>query len=265
MRFTSIASGSSGNCTYVGSDNTHILVDAGVSKKRIEEGLCRLDLGFDDISAIFVTHEHTDHIAAIRTILKKHHIPVYATEGTITGIRNSDKKGEIDFSSFVTVSADEAVVVGDMIINPMKISHDALEPCGYRVYCGDKKVGIATDLGCYDQYTVSALSGCDALLLEANHDVRMLQTGPYPYVLKSRILGDKGHLSNEKSGELLCSLLNEKMKGIFLGHLSKENNLPELAYETVRVEIEMGDNPYHGNDFPIMVAERSCISPIIEF
>jgi phosphoribosyl 1,2-cyclic phosphodiesterase len=265
MRFTSIASGSSGNCTYIGSDNTHILVDAGISKKRIEEGLCGLDLTLNDISAIFVTHEHVDHISAIRTILKKYQIPVYATKGTIEGIRYSDKKNEMADCEFIPVKVDEAVVVGDMIINPMHISHDALEPCGYRVYCGDKKIGVATDLGCYDEYTIKALSGCDALLLEANHDVRMLQTGPYPYRLKTRILGDRGHLSNEKSGELLCSLLNEKMKGIFLGHLSKENNLPELAYETVRVEIEMGDNPFHGNDFPIMVAERSQLSPVLEF
>ncbi len=265
MRFTSIASGSSGNCTYVGSDNTHILVDAGISKKRIEEGLGQLQLSLSDISAIFVTHEHVDHISAIHTILKKYDIPIYATAGTIKGIRNSDKKNEMADKEFITVSADNAVVVGDMIINPMTISHDALEPCGYRVYCGEKKVGIATDLGCFDDYTISSLKGCDALLLEANHDVRMLQTGPYPYQLKTRILGDRGHLSNEKSGELLCSLLHDKMKGIFLGHLSKENNLPELAYETVRVEIEMGDNPFHGNDFPLMVADRSNLSKVLEF
>ncbi len=265
MRFTSIASGSSGNCTYIGTDNTHILVDAGISKKRIEEGLRDLDLCLDDIDAIFVTHEHTDHISAIHTILKKHNIPIYGTAGTIMGIKNTDKKNEMESKEFITVKADKAVILGDMVIDPMTISHDALEPCGYRVYCGDKKIGIATDLGCFDEYTVDCLKGCDALLLEANHDVRMLQTGPYPYHLKSRILGDKGHLSNERSGELLCRLLHDKMKGIFLGHLSKENNMPELAFETVRVEIEMGDNPFHGNDFPIMVADRSKISPVIEF
>ena len=265
MRFTTIASGSSGNCTYIGSENTHILVDAGISKKRIEEGLGELDLSLRDINAIFVTHEHTDHIAAIRMILKKHDIPVYATGGTIEGIRESDKKGEIDFSEFVRVYADQPVTVGDMIINPMRISHDALEPCGYRIFCGGKKIGVATDLGCYDEYTVRSLEGSDALLLEANHDVRMLQTGPYPYRLKSRILGDKGHLSNDKSCELLLRLLHDGMKGVFLGHLSKENNMPELAYETVRVGIEMADNEYHGNDFNIMVAKRSALSPVIEF
>jgi phosphoribosyl 1,2-cyclic phosphodiesterase len=265
MRFTSIASGSSGNCTYVGSDNTHILIDAGVSKKRIEEGLNQLDLTLSDIGAIFVTHEHVDHISALHTILKKYNIPIYATGGTIAGIRNSDKKNEMSCSRFIQVFADKKVEVGDMIIDPMTISHDALEPCGYRIYCEGKKVGVATDLGCYTDYTVNCLKDCDALLLEANHDVRMLQTGPYPYQLKRRILGDKGHLSNEKSGELLCRLLNDRIKGIFLGHLSKENNLPELAYETVRVEIEMGDNPFSANDFPLMVAKRSELSPVLEF
>ncbi|MCR5558021.1 MAG: MBL fold metallo-hydrolase [Butyrivibrio sp.] len=265
MRFTSIASGSSGNCTYVGSDNTHILIDAGVSKKKIEEGLNGLDLSLSDIDAIFVTHEHVDHIAALHTILKKYKIPIYATNGTIRGIRKSDKKEEMLLSEFIPVKVDQMIALGDLQINPMTISHDANEPCGYRIYHGNKKIGVATDLGCYTDYTVECLTGCDALLLEANHDVRMLQTGPYPYQLKRRILGDMGHLSNEKSGELLCKLLHDNMKGIFLGHLSKENNLPELAYETVRVEVEMGDNPYHGNDFRIMVAERSQLSPVLEF
>ncbi len=265
MRFTSIASGSSGNCTYIGSENTHILIDAGVSKKRIEEGLKGLDLCLGDIDGIFVTHEHVDHIAALHTILKKFDIPIFATSGTIDGIRYSDKKSEMVDARFIPVAVDKEISIGDMIVNPMTISHDANEPCGYRVFCGDKKVGVCTDLGCYTDYTVDCLTGCDALLLEANHDVRMLQTGPYPYQLKRRILGDTGHLSNEKSGELLCKLLNDKMKGIFLGHLSKENNLPELAYETVRVEIDMGENPYHSSDFPIIVANRSELSPVMVF
>ncbi len=265
MRFTSIASGSSGNCTYIGSDNTHILIDAGVSKKRIEEGLKSLELTLSDISAIFVTHEHTDHIAALHTILKKFDIPIYATGGTIQGIKASDKKAEMVNSRFVQVMADKEVLVGDMKINPMTISHDANEPCGYTVFVGDKKIGVATDLGCYDDYTVNRLSDCDALLLEANHDIRMLQTGPYPYVLKARILGDKGHLCNEKSGELLSKLINNKLQGVFLGHLSKENNLPELAYEAVRVELQMNDSLKFNDGFPIMVADRSAISTVLEF
>ena len=265
MRLASLSSGSSGNSIYVGSDTTHILVDTGCSKKRIEEGLAKLDLALSDIDAIFVTHEHSDHIAGLHTILKKNEIPVYATKGTIQGIRMSDKKGDMLSSQFYEIKADNKLTVKDLTINPMTIMHDALEPVGYRISCGKNKLAIATDLGSYNEYTVDALQGLDAVLIEANHDVRMLQTGPYPYRLKRRILGEKGHLSNEKSGELLCRILHDKLKGIILGHLSKENNLPELAYETVRVEIEMGNNPYHGSDFPIMVAARNELSQVLEF
>ncbi len=265
MRLASLSSGSSGNSIYVGSDTTHILVDTGCSKKRIEEGLHKLDLSLSDIDAIFVTHEHSDHISGLHTILKKSDIPVYATRGTIQGIRESDKKGEMLTSTFYEIKADEKLSVKDLVINPMSIMHDALEPVGFRISCGKKKLGIATDLGCYNDYTVDCLQNMDAILIEANHDVRMLQTGPYPYYLKKRILGEKGHLSNEKSGELLCRILHDNLKGILLGHLSKENNLPELAYETVRVEIEMDSNPYHGNDFPIMVAARNELSEVLEF
>ncbi len=263
MRFVSIASGSSGNCIYVGSEETHILIDAGISMKRIREGLNSLDLDLPDLSAIFVTHEHSDHIAGLKMILKHYDIPVYATGGTIAGIHASDKQAVMADKQFCTVAAEENVMLGDLMIRPMTISHDAMEPCAYRVYQDDKSVAVATDLGCYNDYTVNALQGMDAILLEANHDIRMLQAGPYPYQLKRRILGDRGHLSNEKSGELLCQLLHDNMKAIMLGHLSEQNNLPELAYETVRVGIEMGDNPYHGNDFPLMVASRSERGPVI--
>ncbi len=265
MRFATITSGSSGNCTYIGTEDTHILVDAGCSKKKIEEGLNKLDLCLSDLDAVFVTHEHSDHIAALHTMLKKADIPVFATAGTIDGIHESDKKGEMIDKTFIQIRADECVKVKDLSINPITISHDALEPVAYRITNGYNNVGVATDLGCYDDYIIDNLSNLDVLLLEANHDIRMLQAGPYPYVLKRRILSDKGHLSNEKSGELLCKLLHDNMKAIFLGHLSEQNNYPELAYETVRVEIEMNDNLYHGNDFPLFVADRKDISRIIEF
>ena len=263
MRFVSLASGSNGNSTYIGTEKTHILVDAGCSRKKILEGLNFLELDFSDVSGIFVTHEHIDHIAALRVILKKNHIPVYATRGTIEGIRLSDKKNELDDADFRVIHPDEIVEVGDMTINPMKISHDAREPVGFRISSGNKKVAVATDLGCYDDYTVKSLQDMDALLLESNHDLRMLQTGPYPYRLKARIAGNKGHLSNDKSGELICKLLNNHLKGIVLGHLSDKNNMPELAYETVRLAIDMGNNPYNSKDFLLQVAKRSEISEVI--
>ena len=138
------------------------------------------------------------------------------------------------------------------------------KPVAYRVGCEKKKVGILTDLGNFNDYIVECMSNLDAVLLEANHDVNMLQVGPYPYYLKQRILGDRGHLSNENCGRLLSRILHDDMKGILLGHLSQENNLPELAYETVRVEITLGDNPYKADDFRMQIANRSEVTPAIE-
>ncbi len=179
-------------------------------------------------------------------------------------IRCSSSVGEIDDGLFQEIEADNKIIVKDLTLSPMRISHDAAEPVAYRISHGRQKLGIITDLGCYNDYTVECLRGMNALLIEANHDANMLQVGPYPYYLKKRIAGDRGHLSNELSGQLLCRLLNDGMQTIVLGHLSKENNLPELAYETVRVEIAMADNEYKANDFPIRVANRSEVSEIIE-
>ena len=272
MKLVSLASGSNGNCAYVGTEGTHILVDAGCSKKRIEEGLSTLSLSLADINAIFITHEHADHIASLHTVLKKYRIPVYLTRGTGEGVLNAFSKNasaarlieDAIEEDFTYVRADEAVSVGDVSVAPLRISHDALEPVAYRFCAQGKNVAVATDMGCFDDYTVKALQGMDALLLEANHDIRMLQTGPYPYPLKQRILGDKGHLSNEMSGELLNCLLHDDLKGILLGHLSEHNNYPALAYETVRLAIEMGGTSYHGGDFPIQVASRTGVSEVIE-
>ena len=145
----------------------------------------------------------------------------------------------------------------------MSISHDAADPVAYLVSDGRHRVGVVTDLGYYDADIVSHMEGLDALLLEANHDIHMLQVGAYPYPLKQRILGERGHLSNETSGQLLGQILHDGMQHILLGHLSKENNYDELAYETVRLEISLGDNPYRGNDFPIEVAKRDRPSNLI--
>ncbi|MCM1102078.1 MAG: MBL fold metallo-hydrolase [Clostridium sp.] len=256
MRLCSIASGSSGNCIYVGSDATHLLVDVGISGKRTESGLNLLGLTGEDIDGILVTHEHADHINGLGVMARKYGIPIYATRGTIEAIRNMESVGRINESLFHEVREDEKLVIKDLTVNPMKISHDAAQPVAYRVSYGRKKVAICTDLGHFTDYTVDCLRGMDALLLEANHDVNMLQVGAYPYYLKQRILSDKGHLSNENSGRLLSRVLHDGLQAILLGHLSRENNLPELAYEAVRMEITLGDNPYNANDFFMQVAKR---------
>lgn len=264
MRLCSIASGSSGNCIYVGSDATHLLIDVGISGKRVEEGAAALGLKLTEIDAIFITHEHADHICGLGVLARKYGIPIYGTAGTLQAIKQTSSLGRIDESLFHCIRTDEKCIIKDVALYPMQTSHDAAEPVAYRISHDKKKIGILTDLGCYNDYTVACMQDLDILYLEANHDIHMLQVGPYPYYLKQRILGERGHLSNEASGKLLCRLLNDHMQAVVLGHLSQENNLPELAYETVKVEAMMSDAGYREDDFPIYVAKRSEVSQIIE-
>ena len=256
MELCSIASGSSGNCIFTGSGRTRILVDAGISKKRICAGLEGIDVSSDDLDAILITHEHADHISGLGVLARALHIPIYATRGTIRGIKSMKSLGEIDPSLFHEISADVDFKVGDLTVHPFHISHDANDPVAYRMTDGKSTVAVATDMGTYDAYTVRNLSNVNGLLLESNHDIRMLEVGPYPYQLKARVAGDYGHLSNEWSGRLLCEILHENLRQVFLGHLSKQNNMEALAYETVKLEVTLGDNPYRGEEIPISVASR---------
>ena len=265
MRLCSIASGSSGNCIYAGTDNTHVMFDAGISGKRIEQGLNTLGLKTSELQGVLVTHEHMDHISGLGVVARKCGLPIYATEGTIEAIKMNSSVGVIDPALFRVIRADETFAIGDMEITPISTSHDAAEPVAYTFRQGKKRGAVVTDLGKYDEYIIDRITGLDVLFLESNHDVRMLQVGSYPYYLKQRILGDKGHLSNENSGRLLASVLHDNFKMVMLGHLSKENNYAELAYETVRLEVNLGDNPYNSSDFPIKVAKRDCVSEVLEF
>jgi len=265
MRMCPIASGSSGNSIYIGTQSTHVLVDAGISKKRIDEGLNGLGVSGDDVSAILISHEHSDHIQGLGVFSRKYNIPIYATKETIEQIQACKSLGFIDPMLFHEVRADMPFTIGDIEVNPMATSHDAANPVAYTFRSGKRGMAVATDMGCYSDYIVNRLKGLDALLIESNHDVRMLQVGPYPYQLKQRILSDHGHLSNENAGRLLCEILHDGMNSIYLGHLSKENNMPELAFETVRMEIDMGDCPYQSGDFDLTVAKRSEPSKLIEF
>ena len=263
MRLCSLASGSSGNCIYVGSDRTHLLIDAGISAKRIVQGVQELGVKPEELSGILITHEHADHIQGLGVLSRKYNIPIYATAGTIEAISECASLGEYDKGLHRIICTDEEFEISDLHIMPFEISHDATQPCGYVLQKDKKRAAVATDMGTYNEYVVSHLQNLNALLLESNHDVNMLQVGTYPYYLKQRILSNRGHLSNENAGRLLCRLLNDEMKGINLGHLSKENNYDKLAYETVCMEITLGDCCYKGNDFPIQVAKRDSISDII--
>ena len=264
MRMTSLASGSSGNCTLIQSDNdTHILVDAGISCKRIQDSLHLLGVDASDLSGIFITHEHSDHISGLKVLCKKRNIPIYGTLETLSAIQTADRDGVIDPSLYHPILPDSYNAVGELTIIPFSNTHDAANPVGYRIESGRQSVAVCTDLGNYSAYTISHLRGLNAILLEANHDIRMLQSGPYPYSLKRRILSEYGHLSNEASGHLLSEILHDGMQHVLLGHLSKDNNYEDLALEAVRVEVDLGDTPYHASDFPIDVAKRDRISETI--
>lgn len=264
MKLCSIASGSSGNCIFTGSETTSLMIDAGISGKRTEEGLNEIGYTLKDIDGILVTHEHSDHISGLGVISRKYELPIFATGGTIQAILGSKNIGEIPGDLFHEIEPDHDFLVGDIKISPAGISHDAAQPVSYILRQNKKSMAVITDLGRYDSYLIEKIQRMDVLLLEANHDVHMLQAGRYPYYLKQRILGDKGHLSNEMSGQLLSEALHENFKAVVLGHLSKENNYEKLAYETVRLEIDMADNPYHAKDFPIYVAKRDKVSDVIE-
>lgn len=265
MELCSIASGSSGNCIYVGSDNTHILIDAGISKKKIDQGLSEIGIKGEELSAILITHEHSDHIKGLGVMSRKYGIPIYATAGTLEQIRNCSSLGTVPDELFREITEDQVFTVGDLEALPIRVSHDAAEPVAYRLSNGGKSACVMTDLGYYDDYIVRNLKDLDAVLIEANHDICMLEVGSYPYPLKQRILGKRGHLSNEAAGRLLSGILNDHLNHITLGHLSKENNLAELAYETVKLEVTLGENPYKGEDIPITVAKREERSERIRF
>ena len=263
MRFVSIASGSSGNCIYTGTEESHVLIDAGISAKRIEQGLNEVGLKTSELDGICITHEHSDHVKGLGVLARKYEVPIYATEGTLDEIRKIKGLGEYPEELLHPILPDTEFSLGDLTIKPFHIDHDAADPVAYRIQSGNKSVAVATDLGHFNQYTIDHLLDLDAVLLESNHDLRMLETGPYPYYLKRRIMGDFGHLSNENAGRLLNCILSGRLKHILLGHLSKENNMPELAYETVRLEIDMGDCPYHADDFHLAGAKRDEMSEII--
>jgi phosphoribosyl 1,2-cyclic phosphodiesterase len=212
------------------------------------------------MDAVLITHEHSDHIRGLGVIARKYGLPIYGTRGTLEAIRSATNLGRIEDGLFHEITAGQTFSIGDLQIDPMSVSHDAADPVAYLIRDGKRRIGVVTDLGVYTEDMVQHLQGLDAILLEANHDIHMLQAGSYPYPLKQRILGEKGHLSNEASGQLLGRILHDHMSHILLGHLSHENNYGELAYETVRLEVSLGDNPYQGSDFPIEVAKRDQIS-----
>jgi len=253
MKFCSLASGSSGNSYYIGTQSTNILIDAGISGKRICQELdAKLGLAGTELDGIFITHEHIDHIQSIGVLARKFKTPLYATKGTWRGMENKIGKVEPDLCHVLDDAG--SLEIGDINIEWFPTSHDANEPVGYLVEKDKKAVGLATDTGMLNSKMVNALSNVDLLILEANHDEKMLSTGKYPAYLKQRIKSPRGHLSNSAAGQALLDLAGEKTKTVLLAHLSQENNLPSLALATVGDILSRNKIGY---EFELEVAPRS--------
>ncbi len=259
LRFSPLFSGSSGNAIYVGCGNTHILVDAGLSGTRITNELAKIGLHPSQLSAILVTHEHSDHAQGVGVLSRKYRLPVYATEGTWDGMQG--KIGNIDSCFRCMVEPEQDFYLDGMNIMPFSTPHDANQSVGYAFECGGARFAIATDLGCIKKGWMNHVRGAHAVLLESNYDPDMLQAGPYPYDLKRRILSSRGHLCNDDAGSCALELVRSGTRHIVLGHLSKENNFPELARRCTELALRAG-GVIPNEDMRLDVANRDGVTGI---
>ncbi len=252
LNFTSLYSGSSGNCLFVESNNAKILIDAGVSLKKIEKGLESINIEPSDLNAIIVTHEHSDHIQSLGNLSKKFNLPVFATSKTFDAMPKQTEK--ISSNNKKHISINETFSIGDIEILPFHIPHDAADPCGFTLFSNNTKISIATDVGHMTNDILKHIDGSKFILLESNYDSNVLKYTKYPFKLKERIAGPTGHLSNKIAGQTINYLIKSGLKNAVLGHLSKESNFPELAYQTVLNEI-LSDGTNIEN-FRLSVASR---------
>ena len=255
LRFSPLFSGSSGNATYVGCDDANILIDAGLSGSRVSGELTRMGIDPGKLDAILVTHEHSDHIRGIGILSRKYDIPVYASEGTWQGMY--DKIGAISDKNRVIFEPDQDFFIGSIDVTPFSTPHDANQPVGYTFEVDGAKLAVATDIGCIRDGWLKHVTGADAVILESNYDIDMLNAGPYPYDLKKRIKSRHGHLSNEDAGNVAVELIRNGARQIILGHLSKENNFPDLAMRSCELILQMAGITPHV-DVMLCVANRDC-------
>lgn len=259
LNFCSFASGSSGNCYMVRYGDTALLIDAGISGKRIFEGLERTGTPLEMVEAVLVTHEHIDHVKSLPILTKKvPNIKAYANEKTW---QNIERNVAEEKKAFFTTGED--FYIGEILVRPFAISHDAAEPVGFSLYADSRQISVLTDSGCVTDAIFTEIMDADLLVLEANHEVEVLQMCSYPYQTKRRILGDRGHLSNVTAGNCICKLIEAKDKArrILLGHLSHQNNEPELAKMTIG-NILQEEDIYLGDRLKMDVILRDRISPV---
>ena len=262
-RFCSLFSSSSGNSTYIGSSKTGVLIDAGVSAKKMKEALLSRDIDPSKLGGIFITHEHSDHIKGVRILASTFKIPVYATEGTMAAL---EENGTVTAKFPYQVIPYEGLEIGDVFIKPFRTPHDSRESCGYRIEFSDgQKSAIATDVGKITEEIRNSILGCELVMLESNHDIGMLQNGAYPYALKRRILSEVGHLSNVACADMAAELISKGTSRLFLGHLSQDNNFPGLAYQTNLSTISEKTGAVVGKDYLMEVNKVENDMSIIRF
>ena len=261
IKFCSLYSGSSGNSIFLSLGSTRLLVDAGLSAKRIIEALVSIGEKPSELSAILITHEHSDHIKGVGILSRKFNIPIYANEKTWAAMEAFI--GPVDSCNRVFFNTDSEFNIGGILIKAFPIPHDACEPVGYSFFAEEKKITVATDIGHMDLELMGCMEDSDLLLLESNHDIEMLKIGRYPWHLKKRIAGDRGHLSNDAAGEVIAHMAEKGTKRFMLGHLSRENNFPELAYQTVYNAL-YERSILAGIDIILDVALRDKVGKVIE-
>lgn len=261
MDFCSLYSGSSGNSIFIGTDNAKILIDAGLPGKKIDEALGSIGEVTSKIDGIFITHEHSDHVKGVGVLSRKYDIPIYANADTWTAMESII--GKIKEHNIKIMDKRSTVNIKDMEIRSFNIPHDAAGPVGYTIGNSKYNCSVVTDIGTFTEEIKQNIKASDVILLESNHDVQMVKYGPYPYVLKQRILSEIGHLSNENCGEAIVEIMKYgKLKHIFLGHLSSTNNQPDLAYQTV-VNVLNENNLQLDKDLILKMANRHSASEYI--
>lgn len=251
IRFISLISGSSGNASFISDGKTNLLVDCGMSGAKLKQALNSIDVLPESITALLITHEHIDHTRGAGVISRRYNIPVFATEGTH---RNMDA-GKLAEENINIVKNGTPFELGSIAITPFSIPHDAAEPVGYTFNISGERCAVATDIGRMNDTILDAVKGCKSVILESNHDIEMLRCGSYPFPLKQRILGEFGHLSNDVAAKTALELVKSGTEHIMLGHLSQENNRPEIAMlESYNLLSREGISI--GSDVTLQVADR---------
>lgn len=260
FNFCSLYSGSSGNSLFVETEHTKLLIDAGVSSKKIEKALIDINVEPSSLDGILITHEHSDHVQGLGTFSKKFDLPVFVNQKTLDAMPK--QKDKISSNHIKTFNISDKFSIGDLDIQSFSIPHDAVNPCGFNIWNQNKKISIATDIGHMTNDILKHLEESLFIMLEANYDPEVLRCSSYPFPLKSRIAGPTGHLSNELAGKTISYLLKSGLKNAMLGHLSKESNFPELAYQTVMDEL-ITNHSFDQNCLGLNVASRDFHSKLI--